>query len=283
MNGLSQISAMRPIRLERACWLLALLLGAAVLSGCGQRFEPHQGPLVTESREVGNFDSVHLRGSAQLRISVGEPLELQVQGAEGALKRLDTEVSGNTLRIRTNGKDQMFSGGQGSLVITIKVPKLEALHVGGGNDVRIAGLDGGDVDIEIEGAANLKGMGRVDDLEVRLSGAGRADLRNLVAKDATVIVKGVGSVHVHSTGSLDARMNGVGAILYSGSPAEVHTSMRGLGTISRDSERSSDEQSDNGWDFDFDIDPKPSRDAEKDQHDESEQQAPNSSEPTFEV
>jgi hypothetical protein len=53
----------------------------------------------------------------------------------------------------------------------------------------------------------------------------------LVANEATVTVDGVGSVIVNPRDSLDATMNGVGAILYTGSPSRVNTRMNGLGTI----------------------------------------------------
>ena len=66
-----------------------------------------------------------------------------------------------------------------------------------------------------------------------MEGAGHADLRNLIANEAKVTVAGVGSVYVHPRDSLDATMNGIGAILYSGSPRDVNTRMNGLGTISK--------------------------------------------------
>ena len=66
-----------------------------------------------------------------------------------------------------------------------------------------------------------------------MAGAGHGDFSRLVADQAKVIVEGVGSVIVHPKDTLDATMNGVGAILYTGSPREVNTRMNGLGTIAR--------------------------------------------------
>lgn len=244
-------------RAGRLSWLLPLLACAAWLGGCGHEHEhAPRGPVTTESRDVAKFDSIQLRGSAQLRVIVGEPQAVEIEAHQDVLKRLETEVSGGTLRIHTS-KEGAFAG-RGPLVITVKVPELTSLQLKGGNDVRVSGFDGGNVAIEIEGAANLKAAGQVDELKVHMSGAGRADLRSLVAKDGTVVVKGVGSVHVHATDSLDATMNGVGAILYSGSPRQVQTSMRGVGTISKDTDRSSDDE-DEDWDVDVDpdLDPDP--------------------------
>jgi hypothetical protein len=231
----------------RRLWsLLAALLGVFALTGCQER-ERSSGPFTTETREVGHFDSIQVRGGAQLHITIGAPASLTIEGSEEAVRRIDAEVDGNTLRIQTGRKEWLMDSAR--LTLRVTLPKLEELQLQGGNDVRVQGFAGGDTRIEIEGAANLKALGHVDGLVVQLSGAGRADLRNLIAKEATVTVDGVGSVHVHATESLDATMNGVGAILYSGTPREVNTAMRGLGTISRDRERKSNDEDD-----DTDID-----------------------------
>jgi hypothetical protein len=222
--------------LDSTVRLLALIVPGLALVGCGEHDIP-RGPLTSETREVDDFSEIALKGSAQLHIQVGEPASLFVEGSKEALRRLETEVHGDTLRIRTGPREWAMPGGSSRLVIKVTVPKLTDLRIEGGNDVRIEGFDGGETKIEIEGAAQLKATGRLDELVVRMEGAGHANLRNLVARDAEVTVDGVGSVYVNSTESLDARMNGVGAILYSGTPREVSTSMRGVGTISKDRER----------------------------------------------
>jgi len=221
--------------LRAAVPLVALL----ALSGCGE-YEKHVGPMTSETREVGDFESIALRGSAQLQITVGQPASLTIEGNEEAVQSLETEVDGDTLRIRTKRKEWMLPGGSSQLVLKVTVPKLEELKLEGGNDVKLSGFNGGATTIAIEGAANVKANGRLDELTVQMEGAGHADLRELVATDATVTVDGVGSVYVNSTESLDATMNGVGAILYSGTPRHVNTSMRGVGTISKDREREDD-------------------------------------------
>jgi hypothetical protein len=227
----------------RTLGLMLALIAAVSLCGCGERREVDAGPATTETRDVGDFDSIALRGSAQLRVRVGIPRSLKVEGSEAAVAALETAVHGDTLRIRTSRREWMMPGGTARLVIHVTLPTLKELRLEGGNDVRLVGLNGGVTTIDIEGAANLEAQGRVDELSVHMAGAGHADLRNLIARDASVSVDGVGAVYVNSTHSLDATMNGVGAILYSGTPREINTSMHGVGTISRDSERKPDERS----------------------------------------
>jgi Putative auto-transporter adhesin, head GIN domain len=216
--------------------LSAVLLVAFALAGCRDH-HVDRGPMQSETRPVAEFDSISLRGSAQLRVKIGPERSVEVEGNEKALKRLSTEVNGNTLYIDTSTRDWNFSGGSSRLVINVVTPHVGELRIEGGNDVRLVGLDGGRSNIDIEGAAHLKAEGRLDELTVHMAGAGHADLKGLLANTAKVTVDGVGSVFVNATESLDATMNGVGAILYSGTPRDVNTSMNGVGTISKDRDR----------------------------------------------
>jgi hypothetical protein len=126
-----------------------------------------------------------------------------------------------------------MSNNRRRITLKITVPKLDSLQVEGGNDVRLTGFDGGETHIRAAGAAHILADGHLNELTVRMSGAGHGDFSRLIADDAKVIVEGVGSVIVHPKDTLDATMNGVGAILYTGNPREVNTRMNGLGTIAR--------------------------------------------------
>jgi hypothetical protein len=208
---------------------------ALLLSGCGEHDDhgnSDRGPVVNERRDVASFDSISLEGAAKLEIRIGEPLSVQISGSEKSVARTETSVSGDTLHIKNKARDWTLRN-HARLTVQITLPKLDALEVEGGNDVSVAGLHGGDTTIKAAGAANIKADGELDELTVRLAGAGHADLSKLAVVDAKVTVDGVGSVIVNPRDSLDATMNGVGAIFYTGSPTKVNTRMNGLGTIAR--------------------------------------------------
>jgi hypothetical protein len=226
--------------------LRGALIAAVLLTGCGDRSDwgGDQGPVVTERRDVESFDSIDMHGAAKLEITIGEPVSLQLSGHEKAVSRMETEVHGHTLHIKGRTRDWVIRNNNSRLTVQITVPRLESLEVEGGNDVRLVGLHGGATTIKAAGAANIVGDGQLDHLTVRMMGAGHADLAKLAATDATVTVEGVGSVIVNASNSLDATMNGVGAIFYTGTPNKVNTRMNGLGTIAqRDSEDSRDADS----------------------------------------
>lgn len=212
-----------------------LAAAALLLGGCGDRGDhwADKGPLVSERRDVDEFDSIRVEGATKLEITIGEPISVLVKGHESAVQRVSTDVRGDTLKIKGKARDWIVRDNDSRLTVQITLPKLESLHVEGGNDVSVAGFNGGDTKIRAAGAANLKADGQLDHLTVRMSGAGNADLSKLLVAEATVTVDGVGNVVVHPIESLDATMNGVGAIFYTGTPRRVNTRMNGLGTIAQ--------------------------------------------------
>ena len=219
---------------DRAARLLLMVTCAGLLSSCDDGDDRRaRGPARTESRDVTAFDAIDMRGAARLEITVGKPESLVLEGRAGSIERVETSVSHNTLYIESKPRDWFMSSNRRRITVKISVPRLESLQVEGGNDVRVTGFDGGESRIQASGAAHIVAEGRLAQLTVRMAGAGHGDFSKLVADQAKVVVEGVGSVIVHPKDTLDATMNGVGAILYTGSPREVNTRMNGLGTIAR--------------------------------------------------
>lgn len=226
-------------RYGRRVVLGAITAMAVVLAGCS-RDEPTAGNTpVEQNRPVESFDTLVLEGAAQLQIRIGEPASLVVKASAAAAQRVQTSVYGSTLRIDSKPRNWFINQPKQPVTLLVSVPHLVALKVEGGNDVRITGFDGGETHIQASGAVHLRGEGQLDQLNVRLSGAGHADLSQLLAQQVKVTVDGVGSVVVHPQEALEATMNGVGAIFYEGNPRHLSTQMNGVGTIGqrRDKDR----------------------------------------------
>lgn len=222
------------MNVDRAAGLLLVVTCAGLLSACGDDDDRRsRGPASAENRDVGSFDAIDMSGAARLEITVGQPESLVLEGRSASIKRVTTEVRHNTLFIESKPRDWFMSNNRRRITVRISIPKLQSLEVEGGNDVRVTGFDGGESVIKASGAAHIFAEGRLSELTVRMAGAGHGDFSRLEADEARVTVEGVGSVIVHPKDTLDATMNGVGAILYTGSPREVNTRMNGLGTIAR--------------------------------------------------
>ena len=105
------------------------------------------------------------------------------------------------------------------------------MDVSGAAEVEIHDFAGGRFSFKVSGAAELSMNGEVDDLEIRVSGAGDIDTRDLQAKHVKVRLSGAGNANITATESLDAEVSGVGNIDYWGDPEKKHTSVSGLGNI----------------------------------------------------
>jgi preprotein translocase subunit SecD len=208
--------------------ILATVL-IALVSGCSR----DGGPAHLETRDVTEFHGIDIEGGSSLEISVGSPQRVQVEAPQRVLDQIRTEVRDGILIVRSRGRHWVVGGAGSRITIRIAVPKLESLRLTGGHRASIDGFAGGESRIDVEGAVKLHASGQLDQLTVRLAGAGTADLSELTATTAQVTVDGVGRVIVHSTDTLDATMNGLGAIHYIGTPREVRTRMNGLGSIGR--------------------------------------------------
>jgi len=75
--------------------------------------------------------------------------------------------------------------------------------------------------------------GQVDNLDIRISGAGNADTQKLKAKNVKVSISGAGNATVYAKESLDGNVSGVGNLTYYGNPEDADTNVSGLGKIKR--------------------------------------------------
>lgn len=210
--------------------LLLGMLAGVLLTGCAE--EP-SGPVERQTREVGEFTAIDMEGAAELNITVGPAASVEIEAPAEVLERLKTEVRGDTLHIASKPKDWVFTGARSRPKLTVSTPTLASIRVGGGNEVNVRGFSGGEARIKVEGAVDIEAQGELDRLTIRMAGAGNGDFSRLVSKDTHVTVDGVGNVIVHPKETLNATMNGVGAIHYTGSPREVRTRMNGLGRIAK--------------------------------------------------
>lgn len=214
---------------SRFLGILAAGLLIAMLSACSK--DP--GPTHLEARDVPEFKGLDIEGGSRLEIAVGSPQRVQVEAPQSVLEDIETDVRDGVLFVRSRAKHWVVSGGRSRITIRISVPHLESLRLTGGHSATITGFAGGESKINVEGAVKLNASGQLDQLTVHLAGAGTANLSELSATTAHVTVDGVGRVIVNPTETLDATMNGLGAIHYIGTPREVRTRMNGLGSIGR--------------------------------------------------
>lgn len=184
------------------------------------------GVAAAQTRALPTFRGVELAGAADVVVHVGGPQKVVVHADDNLVTRVTTVRSGD-LVVGTRGS---FSTAR-QMVIDMTVPSLSSATLSGSGVVVVEGLRAGRFVVDVPGSGVLSVSGKADRLTATLGGSGDVQLQDLVAHDATVLVSGSGRLLVQATDALDAKVSGVGAIVYTGNPTTITQRITGTGSI----------------------------------------------------
>ena len=238
--------------------ILSIILGLAVITftvtGCiiviNGKSVQGTGNMLIDEREVSEFQKVHLKGSGNVFLSLGEKQSLIIKTDDNIMPLIETDVSGKKLTI-SHGKHQLRPT---VFEVFITVKNLEDVTISGSGDVHgkdrfaadafFAEISGsGDMDLEVEtgmleskisGSGSIQLSGKAEVYTVSISGSGEINAFDVQTKTVSVKISGSGNCRVYATESLDAKISGSGDVYYKGRP-QINTKISGSGSlISRD-------------------------------------------------
>lgn len=190
--------------------LLLLVVFVPLVSFLGVILSPGKrgsGIERTEERPLESFNSVKISGSASAVVVMGDEPSVTVSTDENLLEFVETRVRNGVLHTGFSKRVSAVS----PLRLSISAVELRELAV--------------------SGAAKVKASGESEELRVRVSGAGRVDASELIARRVTVGVSGAGRVDVHAEDELSVKISGAGRVSCSGSPEKVHRRISGAGKV----------------------------------------------------
>jgi putative autotransporter adhesin-like protein len=210
--------------------LAVVAIGIALLvRGGSSTGAQGSGVAVTQTRAVAAFSRLDLAGSNNVTVIVGGPQSVVVHADRNLINHVTTGVAAGTLTIGDTGS---FTA-RTPMSVDVRVPSLTALTLSGDGQITATGVSTPQLTVTVSGSGLLSAAGAVTRLDVALSGAGQAQLSQLAARDVHAVVTGSGLIQVTATSSLAAAVPGTGAIIYTGDPSQVSTSVTGTGTITR--------------------------------------------------
>ncbi|WP_417319539.1 head GIN domain-containing protein [Emcibacter sp.] len=197
-----------------------ILIAATALSVTMSAGLAFAGSDMTETRDLEGFSVIRIETGLSLDVEIGDKFVVEVSGNAKKVARLKTRVENGALVIDYD-KDGIELGD--SLHMDVTMPKFTKLDVDGAVDAEIEGFDGGDFEIELNGAGNIELEGKCDKLVIELNGAGNIEAEDLECKDVEVDVNGAGNVEVFASESIDAKVSGFGNIDVYGKPKQIKT------------------------------------------------------------
>lgn len=249
---LNHVARSESTRFGRAL-LCLVLLGAVALgvSACAGIVTP-SGEVVTETREVGEFDKVALSGVGTLIIKPGATASLTVKADKNLMPYVTSETSGGTLEIRLDTRGRIYKlDASTTLEYELTAPSITAIVNSGSGKVTGGPFSGGSFSITDSGSgavdladvsvlslsSTVSGSGVVKiesgvtgAQEVTVSGSGSFKAPGLESKVTSAKVSGSGSIEIWATEGLDSTVSGSGSVSYWGSP-QVTKTVSGSGSV----------------------------------------------------
>lgn len=226
-----------------------LALAAVMQSGCeGQRVNG-SGNVSTETRTVGAFEKVTLKGSMDIEFTQGETRAVIIEAEDNLLPYIKTEVHDDELIVDI--KDNISLKSHKDITVKVTAPNVYELSLAGSGNIKLTNtLDNEhEIKLSLAGSGNVEGAvkspeikvssagsgnialsGETRDLDINMAGSGDFKGLDLHTENTKVTIAGAGNVDVHASVTLEARIMGSGDVSYTGSP-EIKSSIAGSGSV----------------------------------------------------
>jgi hypothetical protein len=208
-------------RVVLAMLTVMLLAACSITRGSGQ--------ITSESRQVSGFSKVELSGSGELTIEQTGTESLTISAEENLLPKLTSEVSGDTLVLRSTSNAKIIPTQPIKYSLTVK--DLSGLAVSGSGSVTMSKLATAALSTNISGSGAVTASGTADQQDLKISGSGRYQAEQLTSKTVKVDMSGSGVASVHASDALDLHMSGSGTLTYTGDPKQVTQQISGSGKV----------------------------------------------------
>ncbi|MBN8699531.1 MAG: DUF2807 domain-containing protein [Chitinophagales bacterium] len=224
------------------------LFSAVILASCD--ITRGSGNIITESRSVGGFTGVSVGGDFDVEVKIGPETKLVVEADDNIMKYIDTRVSGNMLKIRT---EDMHNYRDVHMKVYITTPSLTKVYASASARVDVLDLlksdnrltfnasSSADIQAEVEtpeveadasSAGTVKLRGRTRTYKAQASSG--ADIRSydLLSENTKVSVSSGAKAQVHASVNLDAQASSGGDVGYRGGAAVSKSESSG-GSVSK--------------------------------------------------
>lgn len=209
--------------------VIAILIAGQASAFSFNKGTKGSGDMETRELSLEEFNSLDVGGAFDIEVSFGKKQKIEVTIDDNLWDHFDAKIKGKWLDLDW-GRNCSPSN---DCHIKIVVPSLEEVNIHGACDLEISDFDAHDFTYKLSGAGDLEMDGKVDNLEIKISGAGDADTTDLKAKNVKVSISGAGNADVYAEESIRARISGVGNLTYHGDPDDEDTRVSGLGNISK--------------------------------------------------
>jgi len=225
-----------------------LLCTVFTLVSCDQT--TGSGNIVTETRNTGSFDAISVGGSFDVEVKMGDAMSVVAEADDNIMKYIETKVSGNTLKISTEG---LHSFSDVHMKVYVTVPVLTAVSASASAEVVgeniltnadklvfkasssasiKAEVNAPDIVTDANSSASITLRGKTKNHKTEASSSAEINAFELLTENTTANVSSSANIEVHASVSLNAHASSSGSVEYKGA-ATVTKSENSSGTVSK--------------------------------------------------
>ena len=207
---------------------LVFLTACVVLTiGCRWVGIRGNGQIKTEDRTIAAFTEIDAGGAFIIEWESGSPA-LRITTDENLLSYVQSDISGDTLRLRTHEQIWPTHG----IKVVISSPTRAAARIRGTVRLTAKQLTGPKFVFEASGASRVSLDGKVDELLADMTGASKLEAGGLQTKTAEISTTGAGNAEIAVSETLKVAITGAGKVSYSGNPT-IEKQITGAGSVHR--------------------------------------------------
>ncbi|CAN5470875.1 head GIN domain-containing protein [soil metagenome] len=187
------------------------------------------GNVQSEKRNISGFSKIDAGGAVNVEVTAQKDFDVVVEADDNLLQYIKTEVSGETLKIFSEGRISPKT----KVNVKISMPELTDLDISGASNAVVANIRTDSLQLEASGASKIKIDGVVKSVQADASGASKIDAESLQAENADVDSSGASSVTVSPSNDLNADATGASSVYYTGEPKNVKQNSSGASSVKK--------------------------------------------------
>jgi len=216
------------------------------LNGCGMKTVKGSGNLVTEERQLSDFDQISLKGTGKVTLTKGDRQYLKIRTDDNVMPLIETEVRNRKLEI----SHDKWNLRPTTLEFILTVKDLKGASISGSGDINGKGrfisddfytdvsgsgnisleLDVAQLDSDISGSGSIQLRGKTNSYDASIKGSGKISAFDMEAKNASVTITGSGDCRMNVLEKLRAKITGSGDVRYKGHP-RISQKITGSGSV----------------------------------------------------
>jgi hypothetical protein len=197
-----------------------------LVAGCHWVGIRGDGHLKTDQRTISAFATVHASGAFTIEWRNGAPA-LSITTDENLLPYIDSQVSGDTLRLHT--RENIWPTHE--IKVVISTPTRTGAKISGAVRLTANQLSGPRFAFESTGASRVTLDGNIDELLADMTGASELNASALQTKTTEISTTGAADAEVAVTETLKVAITGAGKVTYTGNPTTIEKHISGAGSI----------------------------------------------------